>query len=184
MVPYTKHIVGISGRVGGFVDQLTLHYSDGTSKTNGKAGGGPVAIQEFDPAVDGHIIKVEYDPSFGGREASSPGPAFLGVGYRFHLSGGKVITVAGSASHFHGGNTHPQRTAKQDAPKPREKDGSTVSYALVDVYWTTDTVWTRDTTGGPDANGQYTHSQPRHFIWQQLPPQAGGSGVALEHMER
>ena len=63
-VPYAnKHIVGISGRAGAYVDQLTLHYSDGSSKTNGQAGGSPVPIQQWDPAVDGHITKVEYDPS-------------------------------------------------------------------------------------------------------------------------
>jgi len=170
--PYTnKHIIGISGRTAGFVHQLTLHYSDGSSKTNGQADGSPVPIQEFDPAVDGHITKVEYDPSLSGGNHGRGTAAYLGVGYRFHLSGGRVITIAGSASHFVGGNTFPQRTARQSAPKPREIDGNTVSHAFVDIYWTTDTVWTRDTTGGMDDNGQYTNSQPRHFIWQLLPPQ-------------
>ena len=172
MYPYTnKHIIGISGRTAGFVHQLTLHYSDGSSKTNGQADGSPVPIQEFDPAVDGHITKVQYDPSYAGREASDGGAAFLGVGYRFHLSGGKVITIAGTASHFMGGYTQPRRTATCPAPKPQVKDGNTVSYAFVDVYWTTDTMWTRDTSGGADSGGQYKNSQPRHFIFQQLPPQ-------------
>ena len=51
VVPYTdKQIVGISGRTAGFVHQLTLHYSDGSSKTNGQEGGGdPVPIQQWDP---------------------------------------------------------------------------------------------------------------------------------------
>lgn len=167
VVPHTdKHIVGISGRAGGFVDQLTLHYSDGSSKTNGQAGGGPVPIQQWDPAVDGHITKVEYDPSLAGEYHSA---AFLGVGYRFHLSGGRVITVAGEASHFRGGHTHPRRTATQAAPKPIQVDGETVSFAFLDIYWTTDSFWTRDTTGYDGE--QYKNSQPRHFIWQRLPPQ-------------
>ena len=143
-------------------------------------------MQEFDPAVDGHIIKVEYDPSFAGNgeKGNMGGPAFLGVGYRFHLSGGKIITIAGTASHMRGGYTYPRRTRATTPPKSHKKDGNTVSYALLDVYWTTDTVWTRDTTGGADANGQYKNSQPRYFIWQQLPPQAGGSPPTLESMER
>ena len=95
VVPYTdKHIVGISGRVGGMVDQLTLHYSDGTTKIKGGPGGQPVPPQMFDPAVDGHIIQVEWDEM----------PHYLGGGFRFHLSGGKVITVDGNACRWRQGD--------------------------------------------------------------------------------
>ena len=176
-----KHVVGISGRTAGFVHQLTLHYSDGSSKTNGEADGEPVPIQEFDPAVDGHITGMQYDPSLpGGREDSSPGPAFLGVGYRFHLSGGKVITLAGTASHFVGGYTMPHRSPMIHGPKSPQKDGNAVSYGFVDFYWTTDSIWTNP---GVDREGKMRHSQPRHFIWQQLPPQAGGAPPTVEIME-
>merc|ERR1711924_494300 len=75
------------------VDQITLHYSDGTTQSKGAPGGAPVPAQMFDPAVDGHIIQVDWDeiPRFPGSRT------YLGGGYRFLLSGGKVITVDGES---------------------------------------------------------------------------------------
>merc|ERR1711924_472275 len=93
-----KHIVGISGRTGGSVDQLTFHYSDGTTKSVGDPGGAPIETQTFDPAVEGHIVKVEWDPT---GQLKDGGSTYLGRGYKFHLSGGRVIMIAGESSHWH-----------------------------------------------------------------------------------
>ena len=137
-----RHIVGISGRAGGMVDQLTLHYSDGTTKIKGGPGGKPVPAQMFDPAVDGHIIQVEWD------EMSQ----YMGGGYRFHLSGGKVITIDGDCCRWRKGDLTMTRSWK--GPPPPE-DGPTVAYALLGLTW--------GTTRGLKAS-------PRGGTWQELPP--------------
>ena len=138
-----RHIVGISGRAGDMVDQLTLHYSDGTTKIKGGPGGGPVPAQMFDPAVDGHIIQVEWDEM----------PHYLGGGFRFHLSGGKVITVDGNACRWRQGDLKMTRSWK--GPPPPE-DGPTAAYALLGLTWGI----------GRKAGTSF----PKGGAWQELPP--------------
>ena len=140
-----RHIVGISGRAGDMVDQLTLHYSDGTTKIKGGPGGGPVPAQMFDPAVDGHIIQVEWDEM----------PDYLGGGFRFHLSGGKVITVDGNACRWRQGDLKMTRSWK--GPPPPE-DGPTVAYALLGLTW---------------GLVKGTTHFPKGAAWQELPPAVG-----------
>ena len=82
-----RHIVGISGKAGAAVDLITLHYSDGTTKSHGKSGGRQLPVQNFDPAVDGHIVLVQWDHA----------NEYFGHGFKFFLSGGKVISVEGDA---------------------------------------------------------------------------------------
>ena len=147
-----RHIVGISGRAGANVDQLTLHYSDGTTKTQGKPGGGDVPPQMFDPAVDGHIIMVEWDEM----------PHYLGGGFRFHLSGGKVITLDGGECRWRQGEMRSTRSFK-GPPPPEENSGAAVApYALLDLTW------------GQVGSAYY----PKGSVWQALPTAGARAATA------
>ena len=144
-----RHIVGISGCAGANVDQITLHYSDGTEKSHGSQGPNP-RTHRFDPAVDGHIVMVQWDEE----------QVYMGNGFKFFLSGGKVITVDGEGCNWRkndraklglrGDAYHTTRTWK--GPSPSQKP-----YALLDLTC----------AEGANANGRPI---PNGGVWQELPP--------------
>ena len=88
------------------------------------------------------FIQVEWDEM----------PHYLGGGFRFHLSGGKVITVDGEACRWRQGQMKSTRSYK--APPPPEDPGATVAYALLDLTW----------GKGPNGNSYLQGS-----LWQELP---------------
>ena len=79
-----KQIVGISGRRGYCVDQLTFHYSDGSNRTVGANGGDAVEEQTLKKGES--IVLVKWD-RLGG--------SYLGCGFEFVLSSGRSIKVEG-----------------------------------------------------------------------------------------
>ena len=89
------------------------------------------------------VVQVEWDEM----------PHYLGGGFRFHLSGGKVITVDGEACRWRQGQ---MENTRFKGPPPPEDPGATVAYALLDLTW----------GQAPGGKGHY----PKGSVWQELPP--------------
>ena len=79
-----KQIVGISGRRGHCVDQLTFNYSDGSVRIIGANGGD--AVKEKTLKKGESIVMVKWDRL---------GSSYLGRGFEFVLSSGRSIKVEG-----------------------------------------------------------------------------------------
>lgn len=83
----------VRGRKGAAVDKIELFFSDGTSKTYGGDGGDRAGEFRLRPGET--LVKVEHQqdgPCGSGVEGAA---GFLGHGFRFHSSSGRVHEVAG-----------------------------------------------------------------------------------------
>ena len=141
-----RHIVSISGCAGACVDQITLHYSDGTAKAHGRQGPNP-RTHQIDPAVDGHIVLVQWDAH----------SEYLGLGFKFFLSGGKVITVDGEACRWRKGQIPPGKCLADWSHTHSWREPSPKAYALLDFTL----------ADGVNENGRPI---PTGGVWQELPP--------------
>ena len=172
-----KHIVGIGGRVGDLVDQLTFHYSDGTTKSYGDPGGEPIETQTFDPAKEGHIVKVDVD--FFGKQNPNhmPAPVCCQRGYKFHLEGGRVIQIAGKTSSYVSDRANRTQTILPPQAAPccccfpdgsvalpghelTKEDGTPIKYVLEDILMST---W-HGSSRTPNRD-----QWPYAGIWQEAP---------------
>ena len=86
-----KRIIGVSGRRGHCVDQLTFHYSDGSKRTVGANGGDVVKEQKLEKCES--IVQVKWNRLGGGYAVRT---WRLGRRFEFVLNSGRSINVEGS----------------------------------------------------------------------------------------